>query len=36
MQRITYLITEEKVISFLATSAKIKEVTKKDIKDSKN
>lgn len=36
MQRITYLITEEKVIKFLSTSAKIKEVSKDQIKESGN
>lgn len=35
-QRLTYMITEEKVLAFLAESAKIKTVNKKDIKESSN
>lgn len=33
MSRLTYMITEDKVIKFLTNSAKIKEVSKKDLKD---
>lgn len=34
LNRVTYAITEEKVINFLMTSAKVKEVSKDQLKDS--
>lgn len=34
MNRVTYAITEDKVIAFLTNSAKVKEVTKDQLKDS--
>ncbi len=36
MNRVTYAITEDKVIQFLTKSAKIKEVSKSEIKESSN
>ena len=33
MSRLTYMITEEKVVAFLTKSAKIKEVLKSALKD---
>jgi len=35
-QRLTYMITEEKVIEFLTKAAKVKEVEKSKIKESAN
>ncbi len=35
-QRLTYMITEEKVVDFLTKSAKVKEVEKSKLKDSAN
>lgn len=36
MSRLTYMITEEKVVKLLTDKAKVKEVDAKDIKDEKN
>jgi trigger factor len=36
MSRLSYMITEEKVIKFLTEKAKIKEVDAKEIKDDQN
>jgi len=36
MSRLTYMITEEKVVKFLTDKAKVKEVDAKDIKDEQN
>ncbi len=36
MSRLTYMITEEKVVKFLADKAKVKEVDAKEIKDETN
>jgi hypothetical protein len=36
MSRLTYMITEEKVIKHLTDKAKIKEVDAKDIKEEQN
>jgi trigger factor len=36
MSRLTYMITEDKVVKFLTSKAKVKEVDAKDIKDEQN
>jgi hypothetical protein len=36
MSRLTYMITEEKVIKLLTSKAKVKEVDAKDIKEEQN
>ena len=36
MSRLTYMITEEKVVKLLTDKAKVKEVDAKDIKDEQN